>query len=236
MGLRHRTAVSMIRMQRRQAEANGSSSTGKAPSRTARGVSFSQFDPTKYERLPHSSASLHRHDQDESLRLLQRLRQALHPLSDEQSLASKEYESLQDELQRLTQHMARRKSQAPSEVWEDNAAPYPYAADEGPDRLPYRTIKIVTHESHSIERLDLTPLDLSRYRQLLQETPAPARTLTLVPAQEAPVPQASDLLIEEEVPLGHATANLTQQSLETRSTGSTRVAINPKVALSLLDT
>lgn len=236
MGLRHRTAVSMIRMQRRQAEASGPSVTGKTPSRTARGVSFSQIDPAKQERLPHRSTSLHRQDQDESLRLLQRLRQALHPWSDEQSQASKEYESLQDELQRLTQHIAKQKSPTPSEVWEDPAVPYRSTSDEGPDRLPYRTIKIVTNESHAIERLDVTPLDLSRYRQVFQETPAPARTLTLVPSDGTPAPQASDLLIEDEVPLGHATANLTQQSLETRSPGSTRVAINPKVALSLLDT
>jgi hypothetical protein len=223
-------------MQRRQAEAVGQRVIGNSPSRTTRGVSFSQIDPAAQERLAQRSMPLHRHDQDESMRLLQRLRQALHPWSDEQSQASKDYESLQDELQRLAQHMAKQKSPTPSELWDHNAAPYRAASEEGPDRLPYRTIKIVSNESQSIERLDVTPFDLSRYRQVFQETPAPARTLTLVPTAESPAPQLPDLLIEEEVQLGHATANLTQQSLETSGTGKIRVTINPKVALSLLDT
>jgi hypothetical protein len=223
-------------MQRRQAEASAARVAGKTPARPTRGVSFSQIDPATQQRLSHRSTALQRHDQDESMRLLQRLRQALHPWSNERSEASKEYESLQDELQRLAQHMAKQKSPTQAEVWEDHAAPYHDSADEGPDRLPYRTIKIVTTESHVIERLDVTPLDLSRYRQIFQETPAPVRTLTLVPAEETPAPKAPDLLIAEEVQLGDATANLTQQSLETRGPGSARIAINPKVALSLLDT
>jgi hypothetical protein len=234
MGLRHRTAVSMIRMQRRQAEASGARVHGKPPTRSARGVSFSQIDPAS-PRLPLAGNALHRHDQDESLRLLQRLRQALQPWSDEKSQANKEYESLQDELQRLTQHMSRHKSGTTPEVWDNQTAPYPYAAHDGPDRLPYRTIKIVSTETQTIERLDVTPLDLSRYRQVFQEAPAPARTLTLVTPSEAPAPDAPNLLIEEEAQLGHATANLTQQSLEIRGTGSPRIAISPKVALSLLD-
>lgn len=235
MGLRHRTAVSMIRMQRRQAEASGARVHGKPPSRSARGVSFSQIDPAA-PRLPSAGHALHRHDQDESLRLLQRLREALHPWSDEKSQANKEYESLQDELQRLTQHMSKHKSGTTPEVWDNQTEPYPYAAHDGPDRLPYRTIKIVSTEAQAIERLDVTPLDLSRYRQVFQEAPAPSRTLTLVTQGEAPAPEAPNLLTEEEAQLGHATANLTQQSLEIRGKGSPRIAISPKVALSLLDT
>jgi hypothetical protein len=234
MGLRHKTAVSMIRMQRRQAEASGARVHGKRPSRSARGVSFSQIDPVA-QRLPSATNALLRHDQDESLRLLQRLREALHPWSDEKSQANKEYESLQDELERLTQHMSKQKSGTTPEVWDNQAAPYPYAAHDGPDRLPYRTIRIISSEAQTIERLDVTPLDLSRYRQVFQEAPAPVRTLTLVTPGEAPAPEAPNLLIEEEAQLGHATANLTQQSLEIRGPGSPRIAISPKVALSLLD-
>jgi len=69
-----------------------------------------------------------------------------------------------------------------------------------------------------------------------RKAPAPARTLTLVTPSEASAPEAPKLLIEEEAQLGYATANLTQQSLETRGTGSPQIAISPKVALSLLDT
>ncbi|HET9237291.1 MAG TPA: hypothetical protein VFO10_08570 [Oligoflexus sp.] len=234
MGLRHRTAVSMIRMQRRQAEAKSARVHGKPPPRSVRGVSFSHIDPTA-PRQPSAANALHRHDQDESLRLLQRLREALHPWTDEKSQVNKEYESLQDELQRLTQHMSRHKSGTTPEVWDNQTEPYPYAAHDGPDRLPYRTIKIVSTETQTIERLDVTPLDLSRYRQVFQEPPAPLRTLTLVPPSDAPAPEAPGLSIEEEAQLGHATANLTQQSLEIRGTGSPRIAISPKVALSLLD-
>ncbi len=236
MGLRHRTAVSMIRMQRQQAEANAKSVTGKSPLRSARSVSFSQIDPARDPRRHHLSTPLHRHDQEDSLRLLQRLREALHPWSNQQTQASKEYESLQDELMRLSQHIAQQKTQATAEIWDDQAAPYHYAADEGPDSLPYRTIKIVTTGTQPIERLDVTPMDLSRYRQGIQETPAPARNLTLVPADKTPAPEPKDLLIGEEVQLGQATANLTQQSLASRGPSSTRIAISPEVALSLLDT
>jgi hypothetical protein len=236
MGLRHRTAVSMIRMQRQKAEASGTRVTGKTPSRPARNVSFSQIDPAVAQRRTNLSTPLHRHDQEDSLRLLQRLREALQPWTNEQSKASKEYESLQDELMRLSQHIAQQKSQMTAEIWDDQTVPYRYATDEGPDSLPYRTIRIVTSESHPIERLDVTPMDLSRYRQVIQETPAPTRNLTLVSADKAPVPEAKDLLIDEEVQLGQATANLTQESLQARGPGNARTAISPKVALSLLDT
>ncbi|WP_141734972.1 hypothetical protein [Oligoflexus tunisiensis] len=232
MGIRHRTAISMIRMQRRQAEANGPRISG--PSRTARRVSFSQIDPEAQQHR-HRATPLQPQDQDASFQLLQRLRLALRPWTDEKSLASKEYESLQDELQRLSQLKANQQSRTASEIWEDHAAPYRSGSEE-PDRLPYRTIKIVTTEPQPIERRDITPLDLSLYRQTFLESPAPARYLTLVPTDEPAVPQAKDLLIDEEAQLGDATANLTQQSLEARTHGKDRIAISPKVALSLLDT
>jgi len=235
MGLRHRTAVSMIRMQRRQAEASGQRVTGKSSSR-ARNVSFSQIDPAASHRYSRTNAPLLRHDQEESLRLLQRLRQALHPLTNESVQVSREYETIQDELSRLSQHRTQQKGPTVTEVWDDRDAPYPFASSESPDSLPYRTIKIATHETHAIERLDVTPLDLSAYRQVFQETPTPARNLTLVTSEPTPAPQAKDLLMGEEVELSDATANLTQQSLEARGPNSKRITISPEVALSLLDT
>jgi hypothetical protein len=222
-------------MQRRQAEASDARVTGKMPSRTTRSISFSHIDSTLPQGLAQRQAPWQNQDQEASLRLLQRLRQALKPWSDEQSQVSKDYESLQDELQRLSQHKGQQKTHGVADVWDNSSTPYSYINDQGPDRLPYRTIRIVSDQSVSIERLDVTPLDLSRYRQVFQETPAPARVLTLVSKEEEPAPQAPDLLIEEEVQLGHATANLTQQSLQTSGKDKTRVAINPKLALSLLD-
>jgi hypothetical protein len=232
MGIRHRTAISMIRMQRRQAEASGPRISG--PSRTARRVSFSQIDPEAQQQR-HRAAPLLPQDQDASFQLLQRLRQALHPWTDEKSQVSKEYESLQDELQRLSQHKAQETNRSTADVWEDHAAPYRSGSEE-PDRLPYRCIKIVTTEPQAVERRDLTPLDLSQYRRAFLESPAPIRNLTLVAAEDSSVPQAKDLLIDEQAQLGHATANLTQQSLEARTPGKDRSPISPKVALSLLDT
>jgi hypothetical protein len=222
-------------MQRRQAEVSGARVTGKTPSRNSRNISFSHIDPTLPQRLAQRQAPWQSQDQEESLRLLQRLRQTLKPWSDEQAQVGKDYESLQDELQRLSQHKGQQTNQRLVDVWDNGTSPYPYTSDPGPDRLPYRTIRLVTDQPHSIERLDVTPLDLSRYRQVFQETPAPARTLTLVTNEKEPAPQAPDLLIEEEVQLGHATANLTQQSLQNSGKDKTRVAISPKLALSLLD-
>lgn len=226
MGLRQRTAVSMIRMQRQKAEASGPRTPGKIPLRSARSVSFSHIDSTK---------PLHRQDQEDSARLLQRLRQALHPLTEEQFQASKEYESLQDELLRLTQLKAQEKTQTKAETWEDVAIPYAFTLEQSPDSQPYRTIKIVTQAPQPVERLELTPLDLSRYREAVQESPAPVRNLTLVTPETTPVPEAPELLMGEEVQLGHATADLTQQSLAHGGPGQKRITISPKVALSLLD-
>lgn len=238
MGLRHRTALSILRMQRRNAEAgNSSRANAKTPMRTARHVFFSHIDPTAIKRNRSLSPAINRLDQEDSLRLLQRLRQALHPHNEEQLPSNKEYESLQDELLRLSQHIAQQKSRTSSDTgWDDTAVPYLYEADQGPDSLPYRTIKIVVNENKSIERLDVNPSDLSSYREAVAQPPVPARSLTLVPSNEPPKPEAPDLLIDEEVQLGHATANLTQQSLETRGPRSVQVSIRPEVALSLLDT
>lgn len=233
MGLRHRTAVSMIRMQRRQAEASGQCVTGKSSSRP-RSVSFSHIDSAVSQRHLHNSAPLLRQDQEKSLQLVQRLRQALQPLTDESVQASREYETIQDELLRLSQHRAQQRAPTVANDWDEKAAPYPLAPQENSDSLPYRTIKIVSHETQLIERLDVTPLDLSAYRQVFQETPPPARNLTLVTSE--PAPQAKDLLMGEEAELSDATANLTQQSLQARGPHSKQTMISPEVVLSLLDT
>jgi hypothetical protein len=248
MGLKDRTAISMIRLQRRNAEVSSLQAADKIHWRISKRVSFSPIDPSKQLRNRSLSPHLNRKENEDSHRLIQRLRQALLPHS-ECDLASKEYASLQDELQRLTMHVAQQKSRISSDhPLEDlNLASF-YGQLESPDSLPYRTLKIArpldpsegntpSWASHSIERLHIAPSDLSSYRQTMN-VPIPvaqAPNLTLVNSEETTPPEAQDLLIDEEVQLGLATAQLTQQALQGRDPHSVQTSIQPEVALSLLD-
>ncbi len=241
MGLRQRTAICILRMQRDIAESKPQRLAQKPRLRSARHVQFSHIDTSKVQRGHALSPHLNRVDQGDSLRLIQRLRQALQPITDQESQASKEYESLQDELHRLTQHIAQQKNRVTeAKILEDIVLPFDRKVQA--DVLPYRIVKIAAQGVEPsvlrrIERLDGVPSDLSAYRQNLPSSPVHAGVpnLSLVPSETVDAPEAQDLLIDENVQLGNATAYLTQQSLETQGPRSVQVSIRPELALSLLD-
>jgi len=248
MGLKDRTAISMIRMQRRNAEVASQQAADKFHWRVSKGVSFSPIDPSKQIRNRSLSPHLNRKEYEDSHRLIQRLRQALIPHS-ENDQASREYDSLQDELQRLTRHIAQQKSRTSTDHPLGDLALPPFCGkQENPDSLPYRTLKIArpldssegstpSWASQAIERLYIAPSDLSSYRKTLNVVTPVAQppNLTLVSSEETMPPEAQDLLIDEEVQLGHATAKLTQQALQSHGPHTVQTSIQPEVALSLLD-
>lgn len=243
MGLRQRTAICILRMQRNIAESKPQRLTQKPRLRSARHIQFSHIDASRVQRGHALSPHLNRMDQEDSLRLIQRLRQALQPITEQESQASKEYESLQDELHRLTQHIAQQKNRVTeAQILEDIVLPFERKLEA--DVLPYRIVKIAAPMTgvesplpRRLERLDGAPSDLSVYRQNLPSSPiqGSAPNLSLVPPEKLDAPEAQDLLIDENVQLGNATAYLTQQSLETQGPRSVQVSIRPELALSLLD-
>ena len=239
MGLKNHTAICILREQRRKAEDRSHLEPKLARLKTTDRIKFSLLEPGNSALTEAFKPFLNRKEQDESLRLLQRLRQALKPLQQmntpESTMITNEYMALQDELQRLTSHSAQLRETVNSAELLEEELPLAFSGEKNPVHLPYHFVSIQGQGKLAklpIVRLEASPSDLRAYKlESLPNTAKQPRNLTLVKE----IPDGPTLLIGENCELGQVIADLTQQSLHEVRPPSTTVPIPQDIALSLLN-
>ncbi len=244
MGLRHRTPISVLREQRRNADLQAEEARAALPRRKE---SSSRRPPEG----PHSQEASELVS-ERDLALLTRLRGRITAPSELNQEIQHDCQSLEDELRRLSQLNKRQSEKSakaaalPAELILSGRLYTTPAQDD----LPFQTLKIVpplAGQSPVIQRLDVSLSDLSYYQKLEQEleryeqvSKAPAlvdaQTLTAEEVQKLrnEKPTSKEERLEPE--LSEEAAAFMLQMLKDSSKGDETTRLPQNLVLSLLDT